>query len=107
MRIEDELNLMIEQAVVNNDIYQEAQYGDTDDETLPITAAVRGLVASLFNGRSDYIAKLFSSNSAFVHAESVDDKIVDLKLSIYEKEMSGEITDVERAVLLERLNNVE
>lgn len=89
------------------DIYQQAQYGESDDESLPITAAVRGLVASLFNGRSDYIAKLFSSNSAFVHAESVDEKIVNLKLSIYEKEMSGEITNVERALLLERLNDVE
>ena len=87
------------------DIYQQAQYGD--DENLPITAAVRGLIASVFNGRSDYIAKLLGSNSAFVHEESVDEKIIDLKLSIYEKEMSGEITDVERAVLLERLNNVE
>ena len=29
MRIQDELNLMIEQAVVNNDIYQEAFVGKT------------------------------------------------------------------------------
>ena len=29
MRIEDEINLMIEQAVVNNDVFQEAFVGKT------------------------------------------------------------------------------
>lgn len=73
----------------------------SDDQKLTLTSSCRRMLAKMFKGRSDYIAKLFPDNYA-----DIRESVLDKKLEIYEAFKDRLITESERDVLIDTLEDV-
>lgn len=74
------------------------------EHVLGFTAYMRKAVINVFDGRNDFIAKLFPSIDLTLESYEDGIDVNNIKLQIYESAYIGDITDEEKDILLEKVN---